>query len=57
MNIALTIDNFEGLAAKKLADGTVRLFVVSDDNYSSAQRTLLMIYDLPPEKPAAQNRK
>ena len=57
MNIALTIDNFEGLAAKKLADGTVRLFVVSDDNYSSAQRTLLMIYDLPPEKPAAQSRK
>jgi hypothetical protein len=55
MNIALTIDNFEGLAAKKLADGTVRLFVVSDDNYSSAQRTLLMIYDLPPE--TAQKRK
>jgi hypothetical protein len=54
MNIVLTIDNFEGLAAKQLPDGTVRLFVISDDNYSSAQRTLLMIYDLPPEKPASQ---
>jgi hypothetical protein len=52
MNIVLTIDNFEGLAAKQLKDGTVRLFVISDDNYSSSQRTLLMIYDLPPEKPA-----
>lgn len=48
MNIALTIDNFEGLAAQKLPNGAVRLFVISDDNYSSSQRTLLMIYDLPP---------
>lgn len=51
MNILLTIDNFEGIAAKQLKDGTVRLFVISDDNYSSSQRTLLMIYDLPPERP------
>ncbi|MBI1361973.1 MAG: hypothetical protein GC155_16985 [Alphaproteobacteria bacterium] len=47
MNIMLTIDNFEGLAAKQLPDGSVRLFVVSDDNYSGSQRTLLMVYDLP----------
>jgi hypothetical protein len=57
MNVILTIDNFEGLAAKKLPDGTVRLFVISDDNYSSAQRTLLMVYDLPPEKPPPQKRR
>lgn len=49
MNIVLTIDNFEGMAAKQLPDGTVRLFVISDDNFSSSQRTLLMIYDLPPD--------
>ncbi len=47
MNIMLTIDNFEGLAAKQLPNGTVRLFVISDDNYSTSQRTLLMVYDLP----------
>lgn len=48
MNLTVTIDNFEGIAAKRLPDGAIRLFVVSDDNYSAAQRTLLMIYDLPP---------
>jgi hypothetical protein len=46
MGIVLTIDNFEGIAAKQLSDGTVRLYVISDDNFSASQRTLLMVYDL-----------
>lgn len=46
MNVFLTIDNFEGIAARRLPDGRVRLFVVSDDNFSESQRTLLMIYDI-----------
>lgn len=48
MNVLVTVDNFEGVAARQMSDGRVRLYVVSDDNFSSKQRTLLMIYDLPP---------
>lgn len=46
MNVFLTIDNFEGIAVRRLPDGRVRLFVVSDDNFSESQRTLLMVYDV-----------
>jgi hypothetical protein len=46
MNVLVTIDNFEGIAAKELPDGRVRLYVISDDNFSSSQRTLLMLFDL-----------
>lgn len=44
----IAVDNFEGLAARRLADGTVRLILVSDDNFSDRQRTLLAVLDLPP---------
>lgn len=46
MNLMVTIDNFESVAAKALPDGRVRLYVVSDDNFAKRQRTLLMIYDI-----------
>jgi hypothetical protein len=46
MNVFVTIDNFEGLAVTPLPDGGARLFVVSDDNFSARQRSLLMVYDL-----------
>ncbi|HVY87719.1 MAG TPA: esterase-like activity of phytase family protein [Hyphomonadaceae bacterium] len=45
-NFLVTIDNFEGIAAKPMPDGRIRLYVISDDNFSSTQRTLLMIFDL-----------
>lgn len=45
MNVFVTIDNFEGIAARALPDGRVRLYVISDDNFSARQRTLLMIYE------------
>jgi hypothetical protein len=48
-NLLVTVDNFEGIAAKDLPDGRVRLFVISDDNFSASQRTLLMVFDLPKE--------
>jgi hypothetical protein len=47
MNVLVTVDNFEGVAARQMPDGRVRLYVVSDDNFSGKQRTLLMIYDVP----------
>jgi hypothetical protein len=41
------IDNFESVAALPLADGGARLFLISDDNFSPTQRTLLYVLDLP----------
>lgn len=41
-----TVDNFEGLAAVRRADGGVRLYILSDDNFSGRQRTLLMAFDV-----------
>ena len=46
MNVLVTIDNYEGIAAKQMPDGRVRLFIVSDDNFSASQRTLLMAFDV-----------
>jgi hypothetical protein len=45
-----TVDNFEGLAAVPRADGSVRFYLVSDDNFASNQRTLLMAFDWRPPK-------
>ena len=46
MNIFVTIDNYEGIAAHEMPDGRVRLYVIADDNFSARQRTLLMVYDV-----------
>ncbi len=35
-------DNFEGIAAAALPDGSTRVVLISDDNYSGLQRTLLV---------------
>ncbi|MEO3427255.1 esterase-like activity of phytase family protein [Pelagibius sp. CAU 1746] len=42
----LTLDNFEGVAVHRLGDGTTRITLVSDDNFSPLQRTLLVQFDL-----------
>lgn len=44
----LTVDNFEGLAAVERADGRVRFYLVSDDNFAAIQRTLLLAFDWNP---------
>lgn len=41
-----TVENFEGIAAKEMPDGRVRLFIISDDSFSARQRTLLMVFDV-----------
>ena len=41
-----TTDNFEGVAAVA-HDGGVRLYILSDDNANTAQRTLLLAFDVP----------
>lgn len=40
-----TVDNFEGLAVRTLGSRTF-LYIVSDDNFSSNQRTLLMKFEV-----------
>jgi len=44
----MTIDNFEGLAAVARTDGRVRFYLLSDDNGSASQRTLLLAFDWRP---------
>ena len=46
--VPLNVDNFEGVAAVALPDGGFRLYIVSDDNYSKTQRTLLLAFDWKP---------
>ena len=43
-----TVDNLEGVAALPHKDGRVRLYLVSDDNFGSNQRTLLLAFDWTP---------
>jgi hypothetical protein len=42
----LTVDNMEGIDALRSSDGKVLIYVVSDDNYSPLQTTLLMMFEL-----------
>lgn len=41
----VTVDNFEGIAAVETPEG-VRLWIVSDNNFSPNQRTLLFAFDV-----------
>lgn len=41
----LTLDNFEGIAAHRVADGTTRITLLSDDNFNALQRTLIVQFE------------
>jgi hypothetical protein len=45
MAMPLTIDNFEGIAVVPRGDDGIRIFLLSDDNGSAAQRTYLLAFD------------
>jgi hypothetical protein len=45
LSLPSTVDNFEGLAAVPGRDAT-RLYILSDDNGSARQRTLLLAFDI-----------
>ncbi len=45
----VAIDNMEGLAVVRRGSG-VRLYLISDDNFSKTQRSLLMAFDWKPSK-------
>lgn len=42
----LPVDNFEGVALGKIPAGATRIWLISDDNFSANQRTLLLALDL-----------
>ncbi|WP_372706154.1 esterase-like activity of phytase family protein [Brevundimonas sp.] len=46
LSLPSTVENFEGVAAETTRNGT-RLYILSDDNFSARQRTLLLIFDVP----------
>ncbi|MBO6687232.1 MAG: esterase-like activity of phytase family protein [Henriciella sp.] len=43
----LPVDNFEGVAIGQSPSGATRIWLISDDNFSANQRTLLLALDLP----------
>ena len=46
LNPPVGLDNFEGLAITHAGDGPVRIYIISDDNFSREQKTLLYAFDL-----------
>jgi hypothetical protein len=40
------LDNFEGISAVRAPDGATRLYIISDNNRSAQQRTLLLAFDI-----------
>ncbi|HUF87374.1 MAG TPA: esterase-like activity of phytase family protein [Thermohalobaculum sp.] len=40
------IDNMEGIAVERAADGRTRLWLISDDNFNPLQRTLLLRFEV-----------
>ena len=43
----VTVDNMEGLSARKTDDGKTLIYVVSDDNFQRPlQRSLVMMFEL-----------
>ena len=43
-----TVDNMEGIAARRGANGETLIYLLSDDNFSPLQQTLLMMFELAP---------
>jgi hypothetical protein len=40
------VDNFEAIATTRMPNGDTRIYILSDDNYSPRQRTLLYAFDI-----------
>lgn len=45
-----SIDNMEGLAVREDENGDLLVYMISDDNFSALQRTLLLMFRLPKEE-------
>ena len=42
----VTLDNMEGIAARRGENGETLLYLISDDNFRQLQRTLLLVFAL-----------
>ena len=49
-DLSQQIDNMEGLDVVRMADGDIRIVVVSDDNHSILQRNLMLEFRLLPDR-------
>ena len=45
LTLPLNIDNFEGISTRSDVNGGVIIYLISDDNFNSRQRTLLMVFE------------
>ncbi len=43
---SMTVDNFEGIAARRGRNGRTVLYILSDDNFNPLQRTLLLMFEM-----------
>lgn len=50
MGPSTTVDNFEGVSVVPRADGSWRLYLLSDDNFNDKQRTILLAFDWTPPR-------
>ncbi len=46
LNIAFGIDNMEAMDLRRLDDGTLLVYLLSDDNFSINQRTVLLVFEV-----------
>ena len=42
----MTVDNFEGIAARPASAGETLVYLLSDNNFNPLQRTLLLMFSL-----------
>ncbi len=47
LEMPFVTENFEGIAARRGRPGETLIYIVSDDNFSALQRTLLLLFALP----------
>jgi len=50
MSPSSSVDNFEGVSVVAGANGDWRIYLISDDNFSPSQRTLLLAFDWSPPR-------
>ena len=50
MTPPMSVDNYEGVTVVPKGNGGWRLYLLSDDNFSPTQRTLLLAFDWMPPK-------
>ena len=45
IDLPLTVENFEGIAVRPIPGGSAYVYLISDDNFHTLQRTLLLMFE------------